>query len=144
MAYGPQGNSAVAKHRSGFGQDSDAVIDLHVDVVAGFYIAEVGDRQTGVGGFTWRTASMDFIACCADNVAKNRRCGRCSAGAVSIKHETTSCFCFNKNGVEGFIHAGQGVAARDEGGMYSSGNGFLPVVINESFANGEKFDGVAS
>src|SRR5699024_9480557 len=99
LAHGAQGNALLSEFRGNSCKHTGALIDLHIDVVAGQSLASVSDRQFSVGIILRCTAAVDNIAAGTNDIAHYCRCGWVSASTISVEHQGTCSLGFNEDRV---------------------------------------------
>src|SRR5699024_6976093 len=110
------------------GENTSALINLHIDVVAGESLASVSDRQVGVGIILRRTAAVNNVAAGTNDIAHYCRCGWVSARTISVEHQGTCSLCFNKDRVIGLRDSSQWVFLRATSGEDARINSFRAVL----------------
>src|SRR5699024_11997067 len=84
-----------------------ALVDLHVNVVAGQSLTRISKRQISVSVFFWSTATINNIAARTNDIAHDCRCGWVSTSTIAIEHQRTCCLCFHKDSVVGLRNRSQ-------------------------------------
>ena len=143
LADGTERNAVGSKDFGEFSEHPDDVDDSHVDVESGGDVTKVGNGQVGVGGFAGGTTAEHFIPAGAHNIAEDSGCSGIPTGTIAVEHEPAGGLSFDKDGIEAFVHVGQGMVAGYEGGVDAGGDGFVAGFVLEPVTDCEELNGVA-
>src|SRR5699024_3253911 len=128
LANGAQRNTLRSELRRNSGENTGALIYLHIEVVAGQSLAGVSDRQVCVGIILRCTAAVNNVAAGTNDIAHYCRCGWVSARTISVEHQGTRSLCFNKDRIIRLRDSSQWVFLRDQSGVYARINSFSSVL----------------
>ena len=123
------GDAVVGEEPGDLGQHAGLVRDVESDVVAG---DRGGDGKRGhLAGRGLGTAgtAQDDAAGGGDEVAHHGRGGRLAAGALAVEHQLAGVFGLDEDGVEGSVHRGQRVFARQQGRVHADGHAGIAVGV---------------
>src|SRR5699024_9774994 len=100
-------------------ENTSALIDLHIDVVAGQSLSSVSDRQFSVGIILRCTAAVDNIAAGTNDIAHYCRCAWVSASTIAVERQGPCSLRFDNHRVIGLRDISQWVFLRNQSGVHA-------------------------